>query len=260
MPRSPEPSSTSDTRSAEPWIPGRVIVNASTYNECENIGGLIDRVLAARPDLHMLVVDDDSKDGTGQIALERAATEPRLHVLIRRGRRGLGSAILEGLQEARGRGFEIAVYMDADFSHDPDDIPRLLAALEPPGGTPADLAIGSRRVRGGHTVGWPLSREVISRLVCWFTRWVLWVPVHDASGGFRALRLALLDRIAAPESKGYAFQEDLLWRMHRAGARIVEVPITFTDRTHGSSKADFAETRRSIGDLLTLARRTWLGF
>jgi dolichol-phosphate mannosyltransferase len=179
---------------------------------------------------------------------------------VRRGRRGLGSAIFEGLRVARDRGFEAAVYMDADLSHDPDDVPRLLAALDPPGGRPADLVIGSRRVPGGRTVGWPLSREVVSRLVCWFTRWVLWVPVHDASGGFRAVRLALLDRIDPPESQGYAFQEDLLWRLHRAGARIVEVPITFTDRTHGSSKADFAETRRSVGDLLKLARRTWLGW
>jgi len=248
-----------DLRSPEPWAPGRFIVNASTYNERENIAALIDRVLATRDDLHMLVVDDNSPDGTGRLALERAACEPRLHVLVRRGRRGLGSAILEGLREARRHGFEIAVYMDADMSHDPDDIPRLLAAMDPPGGRPADLAIGSRRVPGGKTVGWPLSREIASRLVCWFTRWVLCVPVRDASGGFRAIRLAMLDRIETPESKGYAFQEDLLWRLHRAGARIVEVPITFTDRTHGSSKADFAETRRSIGDLVKLARQTWLG-
>jgi dolichol-phosphate mannosyltransferase len=251
--------SSADTRSPEPWALGRIVVNASTYNERDNIDTLIDRVLAARDDLHMLVVDDNSPDGTGARALERAATEPRLHVLVRRGRRGLGSAILEGLHEARRHGFEIAVYMDADLSHDPDDIPRLLAAMEPPGGRLADLAVGSRRVPGGRTVGWPLSREVMSRLVCWFTRWILWVPVRDGSGGFRAVRLALLDRITPPESKGYAFQEDLLWRLHRAGARIVEVPITFIDRTHGASKADFAETRRSIGDLLKLARRTWLG-
>lgn len=248
-----------DLRSSADWPSGRILVSTSTYNERENIRGLIDRVLALEPRLQMLVVDDDSPDGTGRIVLEAAAAEPRLHVLVRRGRRGLGTAILEGLTEARRHGFEIAVYMDADLSHDPDDIPRLLAALEPAGGRPADLAIGSRRVPGGRTVGWPLSREIVSRLVCWFTRWVLGVPVHDASGGFRAVRLAILDRIEPPASQGYAFQEDLLWRLHRAGARIVEVPITFTDRTQGSSKADFAETRRSIGDLLKLARRTWLG-
>jgi dolichol-phosphate mannosyltransferase len=236
-----------------------VLVTASTYNERDNIATLIDRVLAARDDLQLLVIDDDSPDGTGRIALEKAAAEPRLHVLVRRGRRGLGAAILEGLDEARRRGFEIAVYMDADLSHDPDDVPRLLAALEPVGGRPADLAIGSRRVPGGRTLGWPLSRHIASRLVCWFTRWVLWVPVHDASGGFRAVRLELLDRIQPPQARGYAFQEELLWLLHRAGARIVEVPITFLDRTHGSSKADFAETRRSIGDLLRLARQVWLG-
>jgi dolichol-phosphate mannosyltransferase len=237
-----------------------VLIVSATYNEHDNIVGLIDRVLAVSPDLQLLIVDDDSPDGTGRIALALAEKQPRLHVLMRRGRRGLGTAILEGFELGRQHGFQVAVNMDADFSHDPDDIPRLLAALEPVGGKAADVVVGSRRVPGGQTVGWPLSRHAASRMVGWFTRWVLWVPVHDASGGFRALRLALLDRIAAPESKGYAFQEDLLWRMHRAGARIVEVPITFTDRTHGSSKADFAETRRSIGDLLALARRTWLGF
>jgi dolichol-phosphate mannosyltransferase len=256
----PDAAPTSDLRSPEPWIPGRILVTASTYNERENIATLIDRVLASRDDIQMLVVDDDSPDGTGRIALDTAAVNRRLHVLVRRGRRGLGSAILEGLDEARRRGFEIALYMDADLSHDPDDVPRLLAALEPVGGRPADLAIGSRRVPGGRTVGWPLSRHIASRLVCWFTRWVLWVPVHDASGGFRAVRLSLLDRVRPPEAKGYAFQEELLWLFHRAGARIVEVPITFVDRTLGSSKADFAETKRSIGDLLKLSRRTWLGF
>jgi dolichol-phosphate mannosyltransferase len=253
-----------DLRSPEPWAPGRFIVNASTYNERENIAALIDRVLATRDDLHMLVVDDNSPDGTGRIALERAACEPRLHVLVRRGRRGLGSAILEGFRLARSRGFEVSVNMDADFSHDPADIPRLLAALEPVAGKPADVAIGSRRVPGGRTVGWPLSRHVASRLISWYTRWVLWVPVRDASSGFRAVRLAFFTGIpggmsTATFSKGYAFFEHMLWSVHRAGGRIVEVPITFTDRTHGSSKADFAETRRSIGDLVKLARQTWLG-
>jgi len=266
MPDMP-PAPAADERSPEPWSAGRIVVNASTYNERDTIETLIDRVLGARDDLHMLVVDDDSPDGTGAVALARAATEPRLHVLIRRGRRGLGSAILEGLHEARRRGFEIAVFMDADLSHDPDDIPRLLAAMEPPGGRPADLAIGSRRVPGGRTVGRPLSREIMSRLACWFTRWVLWVPVLDGSSGFRAVRLDVLDRFSAPLAggmagtppTGYAFLEYMLWAVNGAGGRVVEVPVTFTDRTQGSSKADLAETCRCIGDLLGLARRTWLG-
>jgi dolichol-phosphate mannosyltransferase len=247
-----------DVRSREHWPPGRVLVQAATYDELDNIGPLIDRVLAVSDELQLLVIDDDSPDGTGELALERAEREPRLHVLVRRGRRGLGSAILEGFRAAKAHGFEVSVNLDADFSHDPADIPRLVAALDGPN-TP-DVAIGSRRVAGGRTEGWPLSRHVASRLVCWFTRWVLWVPVRDASSGFRAVRLDVLDRLEGPFSQGYAFQEDLLWRVHRAGGRIVEVPITFADRTRGSSKADFAETRRSIGELLTLARRTWLGF
>jgi dolichol-phosphate mannosyltransferase len=249
-----------DLHSRDDWPPGRVLVQSATYNERENIEHLIDAVLASSPDVQLLIIDDDSPDGTGQIALERAEREPRLHVLGRRGRRGLGSAILEGFEVARRRGFAVSVNMDADFSHDPEDIPRLLVALDPPGGKPADIAIGSRRVAGGRTVGWPWSRHVASYLVCWFTRWILGVPVKDSSGGFRAVRLSVFDRIDAGNfAQGYAFQEDFLWRVHRAGARIVEIPITFTDRTRGSSKADFAESKRSIGELLHLARRTWLG-
>jgi dolichol-phosphate mannosyltransferase len=248
-----------DVRSRADWPAGRVLVQTATYDERENISALVDAVLAVDPELQMLVIDDDSPDGTGRIVLEQAATDPRVHVLVRRGRRGLGSAILEGFREARAHGFEVVVNMDADFSHDPADIPRLLAALEPVGGRPVEVAIGSRRVRGGRTVGWPWSRHVASWLVSWFTRRVLGVPVQDASGGFRAVRLDVLDRLAGPFAQGYAFQEDFLWRVHRAGGRFMEVPITFTDRERGTSKADFAEARRSIGELLVLARRTWLG-
>jgi glycosyltransferase involved in cell wall biosynthesis len=249
-----------DLRSSEAWPPGRVIALAATFDERDNIGPLVDALLAVDPTLQVLVVDDDSPDGTGRLVLERADQEPRLHVLVRRGRRGLGSATLEGLELARRHGFEIVVNLDADFSHNPADVPRLVAALGPGGpGSPA-VAIGSRRVPGGRVVGWPLSRHVASRLVCWFTRLVLGVPVRDASSGFRAVRLAVLGRVTGPFAEGYAFQEDFLWRVHRAGGRIVEVPITFTDRTRGRSKAGLAESCRSIGDLVRLARRTWLGW
>jgi len=252
-------SSTADIHSKTDWPSGRVLVVSATYNEHDNIAALVDRVLAVSPDLQLLIVDDDSPDGTGRVALDRAAEQPRLHVLVRCGRRGLGTAILEGFEVGRQHGFEVAVNMDADFSHDPADIPRLLAKLEPVGGRPVDVVVGSRRVPGGQTVGWPLSRHVASRLVGWFTRWVLWVPIYDASSGFRAVRLAIFDRVSGPFARGYAFQEDLLWRVHRAGGRLAEVPITFTDRQRGSSKADFAESRRSIGELLRLAWKTWLG-
>jgi dolichol-phosphate mannosyltransferase len=248
-----------DVRSRAEWPAGRVLVQAATYNERENVLGLIDAVLGVAPELQFLIIDDDSPDGTGRLALERAEREPRLHVLVRKGRRGLGSAILEGFTEARAHDFEVGVNMDADFSHDPADIPRLVAALDAPGSRPVDVAIGSRRVAGGRTVGWPLKRHVASWLVSFFTRWVLWVPVHDATGGFRAVRLAVFDRVSGPFAQGYAFQEDFLWQVHRAGGRFIEVPITFTDRTHGASKADFAEAKRSIGELLRLAVRTWFG-
>jgi glycosyltransferase involved in cell wall biosynthesis len=249
-----------DLRSPEPWPPGRVLVLTATYDERDNIGPLVDALLAMDPAFQVLVVDDDSPDGTGRLVLERAEREPRLHVLVRRGRRGLGSAILEGLEVARRHGFEIVVNLDADFSHDPADVPRLVAALGPGGpGSPA-VAIGSRRVPGGRVVGWPLSRHVASWLVGWFTRVVLRVPVRDASSGFRAVRLEVLESVAGPFAEGYAFQEDFLWRVHRSGGRIVEGPITFTDRTRGRSKAGLAESCRSIGDLVRLARRTWLGW
>jgi glycosyltransferase involved in cell wall biosynthesis len=250
---------TTDLHSRDDWPAGRVLVQAATYNERDNIEPLIEAVLAVSPDVQFLIVDDDSPDGTGRIAIERAERDPRVHVLVRRGRRGLGGAILEGFRLAKSRGFAVAVNMDADFSHDPADIPRLLAALDPVAGRPADIAIGSRRVSWGRTMGWPLSRHVVSRLVSLFTRWALWVPVRDASSGFRAVRLAVLDRAAGDFSIGYAFFEHLLWSVHRAGGRIVEVPITFTDRTRGSSKADFAAALRGIGDLLHLARVTWCG-
>lgn len=249
-----------DLHSPEPWPSGRVLVQAATYDECENIGPLIDAVLGLDPTWQMLVVDDDSPDGTGRLALERAAHEPRLHVLVRRGRRGLGTATLEGFTLARRRGFEVVANLDADFSHDPADLPRLVAALGPPGPGAATVAIGSRRVAGGRVVGWPLSRHVVSRLVGWFTWWILRVPVRDPSGAFRAIRLDVLDRLGRIRAEGYAFQEEFLWQVHRHGGRMVEVPITFTDRTRGASKAGFIESCRSSGDLLRLARRTWLGW
>lgn len=248
-----------DLHSRDDWPPGRVLVQAATYNERENIEPLIEAVLVASPDVQLLIIDDDSPDGTGQIAREIAGREPRLHVLVRRGRRGLGSAILEGFQLARQHGFDVGLNMDADFSHDPADIPRLLVALDPPGGKPADIAIGSRRVTGGRTVGWPLSRHVASRLVSWFTRHVLRVPVRDASSGFRAVRLSMFEKTGWEFFHGYAFFEHLLWEFDRAGGRIVEVPITFTERVRGRSKADAAAIKHGIGDLLRLARATWMG-
>lgn len=252
------PDPASDRHSASTWPPGRVLVISATYDERANVPRLVEGVLGAGSELQLLIVDDDSPDGTGSVALELAATEPRLHVLVRMGRRGLGSAILEGLTVARQRGFAVAVNIDADASHDPADLPRLLAALDPVGGPPADVVVGSRRVPGGRTEGWPLTRHLTSRLVGLFARRLLGVPVRDPSSGYRAIRLSMLDRLAPPISSGYAFHEEFLWLVHQTGGRIVEIPITFRDRTRGASKAGLAEIRRAVTDLLTLARKNWL--
>jgi dolichol-phosphate mannosyltransferase len=256
MPASP---ASADLASAADWPPGRVLVIAATLNERPNLSRLVAGILAADAELQLLVVDDDSPDGTGEAALFAAAAEPRVHALVRKGRRGLGTAIMEGLRLARDHGFQVAVNIDADSSHDPADIPRLLAALDPVAGPPADVVIGSRRVPGGRTVGWPLKRHVTSRLVGLFTRRVLGVPVRDPSSGYRAIRLSVLDRLGEATTSGYAFHEELLWLVHRAGGRIVEVPMTFRDRTRGASKAGPREILRASGDLLSLARKTWAG-
>jgi dolichol-phosphate mannosyltransferase len=248
-----------DVHSAAEWPAGRVLVIAATFNERENLAGLIAAVLHADADLQLLIVDDDSPDGTGLEALAAATANPRVHAFVRKNRRGLGTAIMEGLRLARGHGFEIAINIDADGSHDPDDIPRLLAASDPVAGPPADVVVGSRRVPGGRTVGWPCSRHVTSRLVAFFTRRILGVPVRDPSSGYRAIRLSILERIGNPTTSGYAFHEELLWLVHRAGSRIVEIPMTFRDRRHGASKAGFKEILRAMSDLLQLAKRTWVG-
>lgn len=240
----------------------KIVVQTSTYNEAANIAHLLGSISDVLPNAELLVIDDGSPDGTGEIVSEMALSHPHIHLLQRQEKRGLGSAILDGLQYARDLNAEISVYLDADFSHDPADIPRLLDALQSgvPGKSVYGIAIGSRRVPGGKTVAWPLNRHLTSWLVCFFTRWILGVPVKDSSGGFRAIRLTCLDKLdLAGMAEGYAFQEDFLWRAHRAGVRMIEVPITFTNRTEGNSKADVAEMLRSIAALLKIARKTWLG-
>ena len=246
-----------DLLSARPWPPGRVLVVTATYNESGSIAALVERVLGVDAGLQMLVVDDDSPDGTGRLVLELARTRPRLHGLVRRGRRGLGSAIIEGVRMASSHGFAVAVNMDADFSHDPDDIPRLLAALEPIGGRPAAVALGSRRVPGGRIVGWPLSRRITSLLVNGYARSILRLPVRDSTTGFRALQLPFFDRLPGPFEEGYAVLEDMLIQVHRAGGLIVEVPITFTDRTVGVSKAGLRQRVEAALALLRMAVRAW---
>ena len=221
----------------------RVLVVVPTYNEAENLPAIVDRVRRALPEVELLVVDDASPDGTGAIADRLAAADPSVHVLHRPGKRGLGSAYVAGFGWARERGFDVVVEMDADGSHAPEQLPSLLSALRS-----ADVVLGSRWVPGGKVENWPLRRMLLSRGANLYTRLVLGMPVRDATGGFRAYRMPVLDKIdiASVASQGYCFQVDLAWRAHREGLRVVEVPITFTDRQRGASKMSSSIVREAL--------------
>ena len=212
---------------------GPTLVIIPTYNELENIARIISRVREAVPDAHILIADDNSPDGTGRLADEIAGADDHVHVMHRLGKEGLGPAYLAGFERGLNDGYEVLVEMDADGSHQPEQLPRLLTAL-----ADADLVLGSRWVKGGEVVNWPKSREALSRAGNLWTRIMLGIPLRDATGGFRAFRrktlLGLeLDNVA---SAGYCFQVDLAWRALRGGFRVVEVPITFIEREYGASK------------------------
>ena len=211
----------------------RVLVVVPTYDEVENIEPILERLHAALPDAHALVVDDGSPDGTGELAEKLAALDPRVNVLRRTTKSGLGPAYVAGFRWGRARGYDVLVEMDADGSHAPEQLPRLLAALED-----ADLVLGSRYVPGGRVVNWPAHREWLSRGGNLYSRIALGVPIRDITGGYRAARAALIDRLPFDEvaSQGYCFQVDWAWRAWREGARVAEVPITFRERVHGRSK------------------------
>jgi dolichol-phosphate mannosyltransferase len=211
----------------------RVVVIIPTYNEVENLPSAVAGARAAVPFADVLVVDDRSPDGTGALADGMAAADPRVHVLHRAAKQGLGAAYRDAFGWALDRGYDVVVEMDADGSHDPGDLPRLLAAL-----VGADLVLGSRWVEGGAVVDWPRWRRVLSRGGNLYTRLMLRLPVGDATGGFRAFRSDVLRALPLAEvsSAGYCFQVDLVFRTVRAGFRVREVPITFRERTRGDSK------------------------
>jgi dolichol-phosphate mannosyltransferase len=222
---------------------GRVLVVIPTYNERDNIEAIIDRVVRSAPDAHVLIADDSSPDGTGKIANELAANDPRIFVLHRTEKAGLGAAYIAGFGWGIERGYDVLVEMDADGSHAPEQLPSLLAALHE-----ADVVLGSRWVNGGTVVNWPMSRELISRGGNLYTRIALGVDLRDATGGYRAYRRAVLEAVdyGGVASQGYCFQVDLAWRASRAGFRVVEVPITFTDRERGESKMSGAIVREAL--------------
>jgi len=211
----------------------RSIVIVPTYDEAEGIITMLDAVFLEAPDVDVLVVDDNSPDGTARLVTGHPEYRNRLHLLSRRKKDGLGAAYRAGFTWALEGSYDAIVQMDADLSHPPDRLPALLAALEH-----ADVAIGSRYVRGGGVRRWTLGRRAISRGGNIYVRMVLGLSVRDTTAGFKAFRRDALERIGAlnSESNGYCFQIENTWRASRLGLRIVEVPITFTDRTLGESK------------------------
>ncbi|MGW2089030.1 polyprenol monophosphomannose synthase [Streptomyces sp. NPDC001880] len=212
---------------------GRILVIIPTYNEAENIKPIVSRVRAAVPDADILVADDNSPDGTGKIADEIASADSQVQVLHRKGKEGLGAAYLAGFRWGTEHGYGVLVEMDADGSHQPEELPRLLTALKG-----ADLVLGSRWVPGGRVVNWPKSREMISRGGSTYSRLLLGLRTRDVTGGYRAFRVETLDGIGLDQvaSQGYCFQVDLARRAVEAGYHVVEVPITFVDREIGDSK------------------------
>ncbi|MFF0451498.1 polyprenol monophosphomannose synthase [Streptomyces sp. NPDC004609] len=212
---------------------GRVLVIIPTYNEAGNIRKIVARVRAAVPDASVLVADDNSPDGTGKLADELAATDDRVHVLHREGKEGLGAAYLAGFAWGMERDYGVLVEMDADGSHQPEELPRLLTALKG-----ADLVIGSRWVPGGRVVNWPKRREYLSRGASTYSRVLLGLDVRDVTAGFRAFRADTLRGLGLSKvtSQGYCFQVDLTRRAVGLGYHVVEVPITFVERELGDSK------------------------
>ncbi len=222
---------------------GRVVVVIPTYNEAPNLAWIVDRLRRAQPDIDVLVVDDGSPDGTGRIADELAAADEQVSVVHRTAKQGLGAAYLNGFAVALAAGYDVIGEMDADGSHQPEQLSGLLTAL----GT-ADLVIGSRWVPGGSVVNWPLSRQLLSRGGNLYVRLLLGIAVRDATAGFRLFRRATLEKIELEtvESTGYVFQTDMVARTLRAGLTVAEVPIEFVERVRGDSKMSGSVATESL--------------
>jgi dolichol-phosphate mannosyltransferase len=235
----------------------RLLVSLATYNEHDNLERLIYDIHAVLPHADVLVIDDNSPDGTGQLADRLAQTDSRIRVRHRPGKLGLGTALLAAVQHALAADYDFLIIMDADFSHPPRYLPALLAGM-----SEHDVMIGSRYVPGGGTENWPFSRQLISQGVNLLVRVLLRMPVRDASGAFRCYRVELL-RSANLEhllSRGYSFQQEVLHRCFLAGARIGESPILFENRRAGVSKVNREEAVRSISVLLRIGLAALFGF
>lgn len=228
------------------------LIMLATYNEIENLPGLVDAILARVPAADILVIDDNSPDGTGQWCDEYAKKDPRLKCLHRSAKLGLGTATIAGIEYAIENDYPYVLNMDADFSHDPKYLPTIFEAME--GDPPVDVMVGSRYVKGGGITGWPIKRHLMSRSVNLASRWLLGLPTHDCSGAYRCYRTELMAKLDFDSfrSQGYVFQEEVLWRLKLLGCRFGETPIVFVNRVHGVSKIDGSEVGKAVRNLLRL--------
>jgi dolichol-phosphate mannosyltransferase len=222
---------------------GKVLVIVPTYNERESLPVIISGIRHAEPDVHILIADDNSPDGTGEVADGLSSSDNSVHVLHRSAKAGLGAAYLDAFNWAKSNGYNVVVEMDADGSHRPQDLTKILDAL-----TNNDVVLGSRWIKDGRVVNWAKSREVLSRGGNLYTRMWLGIGIHDATGGFRAYRMKALDvmNIEQVESQGYCFQVDMAWRAVKANLRVAEVPITFVERELGESKMDGSIVKEAL--------------
>jgi dolichol-phosphate mannosyltransferase len=234
----------------------RLLVSLATYNESGNLPKLIEEIHRFAPHAHVLVVDDNSPDGTGKLADDMAAKDDRIHVMHRAGKLGLGTAILAAMRYAIERDYDWLVNMDADFSHPPRFLPGILAGM-----ATKDVMIGSRYIAGGGTENWPLKRQLMSKAVNVLVRFLMRMPVKDASGAYRCYRVSKLREAELHKirSRGYSFQQEALFRCHKAGCKMGEYPILFENRRAGSSKVNGKEALRSIGMILLVGLRNVAG-
>jgi len=234
----------------------RLLVSLATYNEAANLASLIAEIHNVVPTADILVIDDNSPDGTGKIVDDLKAKDPRIHAIHRAGKLGLGTALLAAMNYAMEHNYDYLQNMDADGQHPPRYLPGILAGM-----SHYDVMIGSRYCQGGGTQNWPFVRRFMSKSVNLLVRMLFWMPVKDASGAYRCYRVSKLRdaHLERTKSRGYSFQQEVLFRCYKAGCKLGEFPILFENRRGGASKVDRKEALRSIGMILYLGMRNWIG-
>jgi dolichol-phosphate mannosyltransferase len=239
----------------------KTLVTVATYNEMENLPSLVDAIFNYLPEANLLVIDDNSPDGTGAWCAKKSTEDPRVYCLHRQGKLGLGTAIMAGMKYGIEHGYRYGLNMDADFSHPPQCLPNFVGGMDPAGAPARDVMIGSRRIPGGGVEGWNWKRHFMSWSVNTYSRCLLGLKVSDCSGAFRCYRTSLLEKLDfdSVRSRGYSFQEEILWHLKRLGARFGETPFVFPDRRRGQSKINKGEAISALWIIFKLGIKNWFG-